>query len=299
MGIFRSLAEWPRRPADALRVGQVRAVLLGDPRCFRTEAAINPHMLGPDGELKAVDGERARAQWSALRQAYESLGIAVEVLEAHPDLPDLCFTANPSLVLPLPAGGCELWLGRMAHSSRAREVAHHLRFANERGIPVREMPESVARFEGTGDGVLHPGRFVLHAGVGARTAATAWETIAEAHPELDVLLYELADDRFYHLDTALAPLTESCALIVPRAFTPRGLELVRGAFPQHVDVDEEEALAFAANAHCPDGRHVLIHAGCPRVSAALEERGFTVLPLDTGEFLKSGGSVFCLKQSLY
>jgi N-dimethylarginine dimethylaminohydrolase len=32
--------------------------------------------------------------------------------------------------------------------------------------------------------------------------------------------------------------------------------------------------------------------------AALLEQGFAVTELDTGEFMKSGGSVFCLKQEL-
>jgi N-dimethylarginine dimethylaminohydrolase len=32
-----------------------------------------------------------------------------------------------------------------------------------------------------------------------------------------------------------------------------------------------------------------------KTAKSLERAGFVVKPLDTGEFLKSGGSVFCMK----
>jgi len=40
---------------------------------------------------------------------------------------------------------------------------------------------------------------------------------------------------------------------------------------------------------------VLLQRGCERTSAALRAAGFTVRELETSEFLKSGGSVFCMK----
>ena len=41
---------------------------------------------------------------------------------------------------------------------------------------------------------------------------------------------------------------------------------------------------------------MLLQAGCPRTEKALRARGYEPVPLETGEFRKSGGSVFCLKQ---
>ncbi len=114
-----------------------------------------------------------------------------------------------------------------------------------------------------------------------------------------MLLYRLADPRFYHLDTALAALDERTALFVAGAFLPEGLALLEAAFADLIEVPPEEALRLAANAWCPDSRNVLLPAGCPRTEAALRVRGFRPLPLETGEFLKSGGSVYCLKQPLY
>ncbi|TAH34494.1 MAG: amidinotransferase [Planctomycetota bacterium] len=298
MPLHARLADWPRRPGQLPATQRPARVLLADPGRFDIAEVQNVHMAGADGRPRRVDRSAARRQWQALADAYRSGGVAVDVLPAVPGLPDLCFTANPSLYLPLPGGGGELWLARMTHPSRRPEVEQHAAYARARGYVLREMPARVTRFEGSGDGVVHPGRFLLHAGIGARTERAAWEALAAAHPELDILLYALADERFYHLDTALAPLDERSALLVPQAFDRDGLELARAAFPDAIEVPLDEALRFAANAHCPDGRHVLIQRGCARTEAALRERGFTPVPLETGEFIKSGGSVFCLKQAL-
>jgi N-dimethylarginine dimethylaminohydrolase len=245
-----------------------------------------------------VDREAARAQWLALAAAYSGIGMGVEVLAPAPGMPDLCFAANPSLVLPLP-GGCEAWLSRMTHASRRGEAEVHRRWLEQRRIPLREWPPAVARCEGGGDGVPHPGRHLLHAGAGPRSERAAWEALAAAHPRMDVLLYRLADPRFYHLDTALAALDERTCLYAPPAFDAHGLELLRAAFADPIAVSAAEALNFACNAHCPDGRHVLLPAGNPAAEGALRARGFAPIALDLREFHKSGGSAFCLKQALW
>ncbi|KAA3612845.1 MAG: amidinotransferase [Planctomycetota bacterium] len=297
MALIRHLKAWSRRPSELPAVPPLKGVLLADPAAFQVVECINPHMTSEDGSLNRIDAAEARKQWQALKDAYCRIGLEVAVLPPVPGLQDLCFSANPSMVLPLPDGAKEVWLGRMAHASRAAEVEHHRRFFASRKYAVREMPESVARFEGCGDGLLHPGRFLLHAGVGFRSDPGAWQIIADAHPELDVLLYELQDPRFYHLDTALAPLHETSALWVEEAFSPEGKALLQAAFPTLIPIPLEEAMNFAGNAHCPDGKHVLLQAGSPIIERKLQEAGFATIALETGEFIKSGGSVFCLKQS--
>ncbi len=297
MALIPPAAPWQRTPQDLPSVAHLRRVLLGDPSHFALEQELNPHMVDADGRLRGLDAARARAQWQALGDQYRDLGVDVAVLPAIAGAVDSCFTANPSLVLPLPSGGCEVWLSRMAFASRQPEVDAHRAFFTGHGHALHEMPANVVRFEGCGDGLLHPGRFLLHAGVGPRSSAGAWQHLASVHPQLEVLCYELSDPRYYHLDTALALLDEHSALWVPEAFSDAGAARVRQAFANPLEVPVEEAARFAANAHCPDGRHVLLESGCPRTEAMLQEHGFVPLPVETGEFRKSGGSVFCLKQA--
>jgi len=297
MAIFSQSSAWPRRASDLASVPLCDAVLLGHPAGFRVDEVHNPHMADDAGLPQAVDGERALRQWQSLVDGYRAAGLQVASIADDGALADLCFTANPSMVLPVPNGAPEVWLAHMRHQSRRPEVALHREFFAKQNCSLRQMPPHIDSFEGCGDGVLHPCRFLLHAGVGPRTSSAAWQELANTHTELDILSYELVDPRFYHLDTALAPLNERTALWVPEAFTAQGAELLQAAFPDAIRLPLAESLAFAANAHCPDGQHVLIDSACQATCTVLAERGFTPVPIDTSEFRKSGGSVFCLKQA--
>jgi len=52
---------------------------------------------------------------------------------------------------------------------------------------------------------------------------------------------------------------------------------------------------LACNAHSPDGEHILIEKSAIKLQSDCKMRGFKVIGIDTSEFLKSGGSIFCLK----
>jgi N-dimethylarginine dimethylaminohydrolase len=56
---------------------------------------------------------------------------------------------------------------------------------------------------------------------------------------------------------------------------------------------------FACNAHALDGKTVIMQRGAREAVSRLGALGFRVVEVDTGEFLKSGGSVFCLKMMIY
>lgn len=301
MPILTSVAELDLRVTDLAPLPPFRGVALADPAEFDVAYAINPHMLGPDGELQQVDRTAAREQWEALRGTLAGLGLEVTVEPALPGHLDFVFCANPGLPVPAEvAGGPPRWVSsRMAAAERAGEVAVWERVFAARGWRIEPLEGEAERFEGTGDGLWHPRRRLLWGGVGPRTDRRAWEELAERY-DLPVVTLELADPAYYHLDTCLAPLDERTCLWTPGAFAPEGQELVRELFEEAIEVPDEEARgAFACNAWAPDPgdgrRPVLLQRGAPRTVAALAERGFEVLELETGEFLKSGGSVFCMK----
>ncbi|MHC4380388.1 MAG: dimethylarginine dimethylaminohydrolase family protein, partial [Planctomycetota bacterium] len=170
-------------------------------------------------------------------------------------------------------------------------------FFHAAGYLLRSLPKTVTRFEGHGDGLWHPGRFLLHAAVGPRTELAAWEVIQQAYPDLDILIYELQEGDCYHLDTALATLSGTCALIVPSAFSEAGLALLHAAFPDSIELSPGQGSALLGNAFCADGKTVFLPAGDADLAACIEAKGFEVVQLDLSEFHKAGGSVFCLKQS--
>ncbi|MDX1531432.1 MAG: amidinotransferase, partial [Rhodothermales bacterium] len=79
-------------------------------------------------------------------------------------------------------------------------------------------------------------------------------------------------------------------------FDDDGRDLLYHYFSRVLEAPEDEARErFACNAHSPDGERVLIQRGCERTVEQLRAAGYEPVEVDTDEFLKSGGSVFCMK----
>lgn len=282
------ISDLPARPADA-------RVLLTAPDHFEIAYVINAHMEGMEG---SVDRAAARAQWSALKAAYERLGYPVDVVPGQPGLPDMVFCANQTLPVVSRDGSRHVVMSQMGTPQRAPEVAFYRSWFADQGYQTHELPPLQTGFEGMGDALWHPGRRLVWGGWGFRTDIRAYDALddlLDAH----VCALELRDPLFYHLDTCLSLLDERTALYVPSAFTSEGRGLLAALIPTLIEADEDEARRLlAGNAHCPDGRHVLIQRGCERTNRRLRAAGFEVVAVDTSEFVKSGGSVFCMKQML-
>lgn len=279
----------PPRPA-------CKAVLMADPAHFRVESVINPWMADAQGKLNVVDPARARAQWAALKAAYEALGLKVEVIEGKPGLPDFCFCANQAVTFTH-EGQPTAILSHMRSETRAPEVPLFEAWYREHSYAIHRLPPEAAPFEGTGDAIWHHGRRVIWGGVGPRTGDGAWEHVSRI-TGADVIPLNLVDPRYYHLDTALAVLNARTALYIAAAFDEASRARLHQGFDDLIALDFDDAANFACNAHCPDDRNVLLQEGSAATVGALTRRGFGVVELDTSEFMKSGGSVFCLKQEL-
>ncbi|BBM70126.1 dimethylarginine dimethylaminohydrolase family protein [Rhodothermus marinus] len=270
-----------------------RRVLMVSSDHFDVEYVINPHMEGHVGQ---VDRALARRQWEALRDTYRTLGFEVHVLDGVPGLPDMVFCANQTLPFLRGDGERGVVLSRMHAPQRRDEVPHIARFFEQQGYALVSIPDEVpGSFEGMGDALWHPGHALLWGGYGFRTDQAVYEWLAR-ELGVRVVALHLTDPDFYHLDTCLSLLDAGTALYVPAAFDEAGRALLHRLIPNLIEVPEREARELlACNAHCPDGRHVLIQQGCTETVARLRAAGFEPIELDTGEFLKSGGSVFCMK----
>jgi N-dimethylarginine dimethylaminohydrolase len=277
----------PERPAE-------RAVLLADPRYFDVLYEINPHMLGMIGK---VDKPKAQQQWRALKNCYELLGYTVHVLKAVKDLPDMVFCANQSFPY-IDKETPRVIISQMASSFRQPEVDHFAQWYEEQGYDVIRQVNPPVEFEGMGDALWHPGRKLLYIGYGYRTSQGALQRAADCI-NCPVVGLELIEPHFYHLDTALTPIDEQTALYVADAFTQEGIEVLQALFPRLIRVPRAEAQnGFVTNGHSPDGQHFIVNQGNTTTCAALRELGLTIIELDTSEFMKSGGSVFCMKMML-
>ncbi len=282
------IGRMPRRPLPT-------GVLMSPPDFFAVVDIKNPFM---EANIGAIDAAEAAHEWSALRAAFEAAGMRVEMLDPLPGCEDMVFTANPAICGRNARGERVCVLSRMRYPSRQREVAAHADWFAAHGYRVVELDSGIARFEGGGDAVWHPGHALLWMGAGPRTDVRAHTAIAEAF-DAQVVTLDLATETFYHLDTCFCAIDERTALIYPPAFSARSLEALREAFSDVIEVNEREAtLFFACNATACFGRTIVIQDGASETAAALTSRGFQVVPVETREFMKSGGSAYCMKAYL-
>jgi N-dimethylarginine dimethylaminohydrolase len=104
---------------------------------------------------------------------------------------------------------------------------------------------------------------------------------------------ELADPRFYHLDTCFCPLPDGGAVWFPAAFDEYGQRVIRDHVLELIDVIESEAKHFCCNAVVIE-HEIVLPAGAPKLVDSLERRGYRCHELPMTEFLKAGGACKCL-----
>jgi arginine dihydrolase len=267
--------------------------LMCRPEHFAVSYAINPWM-DPQGWARDQRAHAAAAgEWAALHRKLMQLGATVEHVPPVRGLPDLVFTANAAVVLDRQA-----LLARFRHPERRREEPYFeaaFRSLQARGLinAVRKLPENLV-LEGAGDCVWDERRKLFWLGYGPRSDADAWRAVADMFAQ-DTVALELADARFYHMDTALVPLPGGEIMFLPDAFTAAGLAAIRErvAPEARIEIGLEDGCRLAANAVCL-GNTLVLSDCSERLRTELAERGYRVAITPLPSFLRSGGSAFCL-----
>ena len=268
-------------------------LLMCAPEHFAVSYAINPWMDPASWARDNRAPAAAAREWADLHHTLAGLGADIDLVPSVPGLPDLVFTANAAVVLDR-----QVLLARFRHPERQREQVHFeaaFRSLQARGVvdAVRKLPPDVV-LEGAGDCVWDETRKLFWMGYGPRSDAAARQPVADAFGQ-DVIALELADPRFYHIDTALSALPGGEVMYLPDAFTKAGRDAIRArvAPEQRIEIGSEDGRRLAANAVCLG--NAVVMSGCgPRLRAALSERGYRVVTTPLPSFLRSGGSAFCL-----
>jgi N-dimethylarginine dimethylaminohydrolase len=274
------------------------AILMCDASNFEVKDVKNLFM---QGQIDAVDKEKAGAQWSGLKRVFEECGYAVQVIPSRPGLEDMVFTANQVLVGQDDQSRPYVVASHMLHPSRRAEVPFFRDWFAGRGYRIVELPvehdATPLHFEGQGDAIWHPAKKLLWGGYGHRTRLESYD-ILSGMLAVPVVVLRLANEKFYHLDTAFCALDENTVMIHAPAFDQTGLALIRHYFKQVLEVGEADANNFACNALAL-GKKVVLQKGSQDTCGKLCKLGFEPVEVDTSEFMKSGGSVYCLKMGIY
>ncbi len=268
--------------------------LMCRPEHFAVSYAINPWMDPPawarDGSVHSAAAHR---EWTGLHRKLAEHGAAIDLVPPAPGVPDLVFTANAAVALDR-----KVLLARFRHPERQAEEPHFeqaFRTLKARGLidTVRHLPGNVV-LEGAGDCVFDQTRNMFWLGYGQRSDAAAARVVEDTFG-IGVTPLELADPRFYHMDTALSALPRGEVMYFPGAFTPEGRNVIREHAPRskRIEIGIEDAARLAANTVCL-GDTLVMSACSDRLRGTLEERGYRVATMPLRSFLKSGGSAFCL-----
>lgn len=274
-------------------------VLMCSPDYFDIVDVKNVHMQGHIGN---TDKAQVNAQWQSLKDAYDALLTnkvldEVSVIPGAKDCEDMVFCANQTLPWKMEDGSEVVVMSRMRHESRQREVPYFEEFFKNKGFKPLHF-NNVKMFEGMGDVIPHPGKRLLYGGYGHRTTAEAYDELAQML-QTPVVALELINPKFYHLDTCFVPLSKDSVMLCREAFTEDGLAMIRQLFTKVYYIPEYEAEKyFSLNAHAFDAhgtKTAILQKGSAITVDVLKQEGYNVVEIETGEFMKSGGSVFCMK----
>ena len=252
------------------------------PSYYTIAYEINPWM----SLKRQTNHARATLQWIRLHTLLtRRLGVRVRLLPPRPRVPDLVFAANAGLVHRR-----TLILSNFRYPEREPEEPVIERYFRRAGYRIVRL-NSRYHFEGEGDALWVGDTLVF--GFRFRSDAPAHEELARVLGTR-VLPVELADRRFYHLDTCFCPLDARTALWFPAAFDRYGRRVFEQLVPRLIPVSAQDARRFACNA-IPVGRSVVMQSGIsPGLRRRMARCGFTTHEVDLSEFLKAGGSAKCL-----
>lgn len=272
-------------------------ILMVDPTHYDVEYVINPYMKNQIGE---VDKMQALNEWEHLRDGYKELGFEVDVLQGQPGYPDMVFCANQSLPYIDADGNMHALMSIMKAEQRKGEVPFVEEYYRDEGYAIHHIEgKNIDSFEGMGDALWHFKHGLIWGAYGFRSSLGVYDEISDLF-DVPVIALELQREEFYHLDTCMCVLNEETVLVYSDAFTDEGMKLIRAMFETVIEATAYEAeKLFAVNTVSPDGKNVLIQQGCTDVNQKLRDAGFYVHEYSTYEFLKSGGSVFCMKMMLW
>ncbi|MGW6007030.1 dimethylarginine dimethylaminohydrolase family protein [Oerskovia enterophila] len=301
-----------------------RHFLMCRPTYFTVSYEINPWM----DRARPVDTALAVSQWERLRDVYLDLGHQVDLIEPEPGLPDMVYAANGATVVD----GL-VYSALFRHPERAPEGPAYLKWFADRGYVTHSadhVNEGEGDLLVAGDVVLAGTGFRTEVSA-HQEAADLWgrevltlELVDPRFYHLDTALVVLrgSEGSGRGAGTArvapdgtppplLSPLPDGAApprdaahltraraeapvdvAYYPPAFSPASQELLAERYPDAHHAAEDDALVLGLNA-VSDGLHVIHTPAATRFAAALAERGYETIGVDTSELLRGGGGSKC------
>jgi N-dimethylarginine dimethylaminohydrolase len=257
-------------------------ILMCPPKYYEIDYEINPWMhLGTP-----IHASIAQKQWEDLYSTIRNIGVDIELMRPVLGLPDLVFTANAALL-----HGKKAWIANFRYPERQNESIHFKRWFQDAQFEIVNNHDDFTKapyFEGAGDALFLGNQLIV--GYGFRSQKEVYDQ--PFFQNFDLVLCELINPYFYHLDTCFCPLNDHLAIWYPDAFSQE-TKLTIEKSCELIAVTEDEAKRFACNAVVIHN-HIIIPSSCPNLTQALQSHHFIVHACDMSEFIKAGGACKCL-----
>ena len=268
--------------------GGLMEVLMSPPTYYKVAYSINPWM-DPN---TSVDQAKAMQQWQHLKEVITDCGAQVHIMDAQPNYYDLVFTANAAFCYEK-----TVCMAQFKYPERQKETQHAQNWFENNNYRIIEptSKQKNCSFEGEGDLLYKNNQ--LYAGWGLRTDKAYFSDLEAVYNIGNLLLLELTNPHFYHLDTCLFLLNDKQAIIYADAFNPADFEKLK----QKIDcfeVTKKEAHHLACNTLIINDKCIM-PSDCPDTSAWIKAQGYSTHECDMSEFLKSGGATKCCVLELY
>lgn len=256
---------------------------------------LNVHMTCEE----PVDKVLAMQQWENLRRTYQDLGLQPEICQPHPGAVDMVYCANASVILNNKA-----LVAGMNAEPRRQESEPFANWLRTKGFEVEEMDKmTISNTFCEGNAELSPmydlSKYFY--GWGIRATEDGYDIVTDffSLDKKDVLKLKLVDDRFYHLDTCMAPLALGHLMFYSGAFDEESIKTIHNAIDgdKLIELTEEEALDFSCNSVSffsnKDEAVVVSGKFSNRLKDLLQNLGYKCVEVEYNQFLKGGGSVRC------
>jgi N-dimethylarginine dimethylaminohydrolase len=259
-------------------------------------------------------------QWEALRAIFNSLGVKTVELDPDEKMPDLVFTADPTLSLTIPKDAAlkadprqVTVLSHFSNEQRQAEVVTNASFL-KRNFLERSMVRSPFRTEGTGDNVYDPFRDVFWSGFvpdAGRSNAASGRSDIRSHAALKEIMgvpvISMAVKKpFFHIDTSMASLTNGHIICFKEGMQPEAFEtLLKKGLDEYglpreeylIEVSKEDAESYACNLRCI-GNTIVMPICSEGLQDRLRQKGYEVITTDISQFIYSGGAMHCLTNNV-
>jgi dimethylargininase len=227
--------------------------------------------------LGKPDYSLAMDQHARYREALETCGLEVVVLEADEAFPDSTFIEDTCLVTPhcavLTNPGADTRRGEISSVKEAMKTLGHT-------MEAIQAPGTLD----AGDVMMVGSHFLV--GLSLRTNKKGFEQLSSILKKYGMTAAAVPLTTVLHLKTGISYLENNTLL----AF---GEFLNKPEFQNFTLLPVDEREAYAANSVWINDR-VLVPMGFPKTKYLIEEKGYTTIEVDASEFRKLDGGLSCL-----